>query len=88
MVEVSSTYFCSNSDALGIDELEKGIFYSLKNIARLPSRSPKEDDGLSGSAAGAAESPAAEKAGKKSFVAGNGEFLYKVWSSGFLSFFC
>jgi hypothetical protein len=38
---------------------------------------------LSGFAAGAAESPAAEEAGKKSFVAGTGEWLYKVRSSGF-----
>ena len=35
MIEVSSTSsFCSNPDALGIDESEKGIYDALKNIAR------------------------------------------------------
>jgi hypothetical protein len=34
VIEVSGTFsFCSNIDALGIDESEKEIFYSLKNIA-------------------------------------------------------
>ena len=32
VTEASSASFCSNPSALGIDELEKGIFYSLKNI--------------------------------------------------------
>ena len=52
MVEVSSTSFCSNPNALGIDESEKGIFDSLKNIAQLAPGPPKEDDRLGDSAAG------------------------------------
>ena len=48
----SASSFCSNSDALGFDESEKGIFDSLKNIARLPLDSPKEGDRLADSAAG------------------------------------
>ena len=44
VVEVSNTSFCSNPDALGFDESEKGIFGSLKNIAQLPPSSPKEVD--------------------------------------------
>ena len=54
VVEVSSTSFCSNPDALGFDESEKGIFDSLNNIARLPLDSPKGADRLIDSAAGAA----------------------------------
>ena len=73
---MSGTFsFCSNTDALGIDESEKGIFYSLKNIALLPPGSPKEDDRLADSAAGIAESPAAGEAGKESSVAGTSEWL-------------
>jgi hypothetical protein len=53
VIEVSSAFFCSNLDALGFGELEKGIFYSLKNIARLPLDLPKEGDRLADSAAGA-----------------------------------
>ena len=84
MIEVSSTSsFCSNPDALGIDESEKGVFDALKNIARLPPRSLKEDDGLSGSAAGAAESLAAEEAGKKPSVTGTGEWLDCLLSQAF-----
>ena len=76
MIEVSSTSsFCSNPDALGFDESEKGIFDSLKNIAQLPLGSPKEGDRLADSAAGTAESPAAGEAGKESSVAGTGEWL-------------
>ena len=76
MIEVSSTSsFCSNPDALGIDESEKGIFDSLNNIAQLPPGSPKEDDRLADSAAGTAESLAAGEAGKKSSVAGTGKWL-------------
>ena len=67
--------FCSNPDALGIDESEKRIFDSLKNIAQLPPGSPKEDDGLADSAASIADSPAAGEAGKESSVAGTGEWL-------------
>ena len=44
VVEVSSTSFCSNPDALGFDESENGIFDSLKNIARLPLDLPKVGD--------------------------------------------
>jgi hypothetical protein len=54
VVEVSSTSFCSNPDALGFDESEKGIFGSLKNIDRLPLDSPKKGDRLADSAAGSA----------------------------------
>ena len=54
MVEVSSTSVCSNLDALGFDESEKGIFDSLKNIAWLPLDSPKEGDRVVDSTAGMA----------------------------------
>ena len=79
--------FCSNPDAFEIDESEKGIFDSLKNITQLPSRPSKDGDRLGDSAAGTTVSPAAKEAGKKSSVAGTGEWLYEVWSSGFLSCF-
>ena len=75
VVEVSSTSFCSNPDALGFDESEKGIFYSLKNIARLPLDSPKEGDRLADSATGAAGDLSIGEAGKESLVAGTGECL-------------
>ena len=52
MVKVSGNFFCSNPGALGIDESEKGIFDSLKNIAQLAPGPPKEDDRLGDSAAG------------------------------------
>ena len=65
--------FCSNPDALGIDESEKGIFDSLNNIAKFPPSPPKDDDRLGDSAAGTAESPAAKEAGRKSPVAGTSE---------------
>ena len=74
VVEVSST-FCSNSDALGFDESEKGIFYSLKNIARLPLDSPKEGDRLTDSAAGTAGDLSIGEAGKESPTASAGEWL-------------
>ena len=70
VVEVSSTSFCSNSDALGFDESEKGIFYSLKNISRLPLDSPKEGDREADSAAGEAQNVVSEEANKNSLVAG------------------
>ena len=66
-------FFCSNPDALGIDESEKGIFDSLKNIARLPLDSPKEGDRLADSAAGAAADLSITEAGKESPAAGTGE---------------
>ena len=80
--------FCSNPDALGIDELEKGIFDSLKNITQFPPSPPKEDDQLGNSTASTAENLATGEAGKKSPVADTGEWLYEVQSSGFLSCFC
>ena len=67
--------FSSNPDALGIDDSEKGIFDSLKNIAQLPPSPSRNDDRLGNSAAGAAESPAAEEAGKECSVTGTGECL-------------
>ena len=80
--------FCSNPDALGIDESQKGIFGSLKNITQLPSSPSKDGDRLGNTAAGMAESPAAEEAGKKPSIAGTGESLYEVESGGFLLCFC
>ena len=71
----STSSFCSNPDALGIDESEKGIFDSLKNIAQLPPSSPRGDDQLGNSAVGTAESPVAEEAGKEPPSAGTGECL-------------
>ena len=75
VVEVSSTSFCSNPDALGFDESEKGIFGSLKNIARLPLDSPKEGDRLADSAAGSAADLVLGEAGKESAAAGTCESL-------------
>jgi hypothetical protein len=66
VIEVSSAFFCSNPDALGFDESEKGIFDSLKNIARLPLGSPKEGDRLADSASGAASDLPIGEAGKES----------------------
>ena len=79
--------FCSNPDALWIDESEKGIFDSLKNIAQLPPSPPKDGDRLDDSAAGKAESPAAEEVGKESSTASTGECLCERLSTGFLSCF-
>ena len=75
VVEVSSasSSFCSNSDALGFDESEKGIFGSLKNITQLPPGSPKEGDRVADSAAGAAENLVTEEADKNSLVTSTGE---------------
>ena len=72
----STSFFCSNPDALGIDESEKGIFDSLKNIAQLPPSSPKEDDRLGNSTAGAAGDLAGGEADKKSPAASAGECLW------------
>jgi len=71
----SASSFCSNSDALGFDESEKGIFYSLKNIARLPLDLPKEGDRLADSAAGSVGELPIGEAGKESPAAGTGECL-------------
>ena len=67
--------FCSNPDALGVDELEKGIFSSLKTIAQLPPSPSKDDNRLGDFVAGTTESSTAEVVGKKSPVAGTGEWL-------------
>ena len=76
MIEVSSTSsFCSNPDALGFDESEKGIFDSLKNIAQLPLVSPKEGDRLADSAVGAARDLPIGEMGKESPATGTGECL-------------
>ena len=75
MVEVSSTSFCSNPDALGFDKSEKGIFDSLKNIARLPLDSLKEGDRLADFAAGAVADLSIGEASKEFPAAGTGEWL-------------
>ena len=76
MIEVSSTSsFCSNPDALGIDESEKGIFDSLKNIAQLSPSPLRGDDQLGDSAAGTAGSPMVEEAVNEPPAAGTGESL-------------
>ena len=79
----SASSFCSNTDALGFDESEKGIFYSLKNIARLPLDSPKEGDRVVDSAAGMAGNLALGEADGKSPAACTGRCLGAVDS-----FFC
>ena len=56
--------FCSNRDALGIDESEKGIFDSLKNITQLPTSPSKDEGRVDDSAAGTAENLATGEAGK------------------------
>ena len=71
----SASTFCSNSDALGFDESEKGIFDSLKNITRLPLDSPKEGDRVVDSAAGVAGNQALGEAGRESHAAGTGKCL-------------
>ena len=77
MIEVSSTSsFCSNFDALGINESAKGFFHSLKNIAQLPPSSPKEGDRLGDSAVGAEGKLAIGEADKKSPAASTGECLW------------
>ena len=89
MSSVSS--FCRNSDALGFDESEKGIFDSLKNIARLPLDSPKEGDRVVDSAAGVAGNQALGKAGGESAAAGTGECLDLVdwfFRRTFVDIFC
>ena len=75
---LGTSSFCSNPDALGIDESEKGIFYSLNNIAQLPPGSPKEDDRLGDSDVGAMGNLAVGEADKKSPTASAGECLYEV----------
>ena len=72
MVEVLGTSFCSNPGALGIDESEKGIFYSLKSIAHLPPSPPNGDDRVADSATGTAKNLAPGEAGMNSSVAGTG----------------
>ena len=68
---------CSNPDALGVDDSEKGIFSSLKSITQLPPSPPKNVDRLGDSAAGAAESPATEEGeGKKSPVTDTSESFF------------
>ena len=71
--EASTTSFCSNPDALGIDESEKGIYDSLKSIAHLSPSPPNGDDRVADSAAGTAKNLAPGEAGMNSSVAGTGE---------------
>ena len=73
-VEVSST-FVSNSEALGFNESEKGIFDSLKNIAQLPLGSPKEGDRLADSADAVVGDLPIGEAGKESHATGTSECL-------------
>ena len=65
--------FCSNPDALGVDNSEKDIFDSLKNITQLPPSPSKDVDRPEDSVIRMAGSPAIEEVGKKSPVAGIGE---------------
>ena len=58
-------FFCSNPDALGVDESGKGIFYSLKSIACLPPSPPKGDDREASSAAGIAGDQVLGEVGKE-----------------------
>ena len=77
MIEVSGTSsFCSTLNALGFDESEKGIFGSLRNIAQLPSSSPKEGDRVADSAAGdTAGDQALGEVGRESPAIDTGECL-------------
>ena len=66
--------FCSNPDAFGVDNTEKDIFDSLKNITQLPPSLSKGEDCQDDSVIRTAESPTIEEAvGEKSPVAGTGE---------------
>ena len=66
--------FCSNPDALGVDNSEKDIFDPLSTIAQLPPNLSKAGDRPDDSAIRKAESPATEEGeGKKSPVADIGE---------------
>ena len=76
--------FCSNPDALGIDESEKGIFDSLKNITQLPPSPPKDGGGKVDSATGAAGDVVPGEAGRNSPAASVSECPCEVLSSGFL----
>ena len=66
--------FCSNPDALGIDDTVKDpIFASLKSITQLPFSPSKNGNRLDDSVVGTAESPSTEEGkGKKSSVASTG----------------
>ena len=75
-------FFCSNPDALGIDESEEGIYDALKNIAELPPSPSRVGDRLVDSAAGPKESPVAEDVSNGSSAAGTGVFNVFNW------FFC
>ena len=78
----ASSSFCSNPDALGLDESEKGIFGSLKNITQLPPGSPKEGDRVADSAAGdTAGDQALREVGREPPAIDAGECL--VCSTGF-----
>ena len=78
-----SSTFCSNPDALGVDESAKGIFDSLKRIVRLPPSPPKGNDRVLDSTTGTAGDLVIGEAGKESPAAGTGEWFDVVdW------FFC
>ena len=83
--------FCSNPDALGVDESEKGIFGSLNSIAQLPPSPPKEGGRLTDSVAGAAGDLSIGEASKESPAAGTGEWLNVIdwlFHRAFADVFC
>ena len=69
----SAFSFCSNPDALRIDESEKGIYDSLNTIAQLSTRSLRGDGQLGSSARGAAGDQALGEADRKSPAFSTGE---------------
>ena len=65
--------FCSNPDALGVDNTEKDVFDSLNTIAQLPPSPSKAGDRPDDSAIRTTGGPTIEEAGKKSPVTGASE---------------
>jgi hypothetical protein len=82
--------FCSNPEDFGIEGGEKDpIFDSLKNITKLPSSPPKDDDRLDYSAAQTVVSPSAgrgkvqeENMGENSPATGEAEDLVEKPHAG------
>ena len=71
-------FFCSNPDALGIDESEMGIYDALKKIAELPPSPSRGGDWLVDSTVGTVESQALGEADGKSPAACTGRCLGAV----------